>query len=322
MNLLADLLVTAAFAFAFSMGAHYTGACMGMSYASGAIRPLPALLLMAPLTLAGAALASGGVESTVGHGLLLAATVPVALALATLASAFLLTTAFNLAKVPTSTIQLLVFSVVGAGLAHHLEINWGTIERLLLLWAIAPFAASALGYLLVRVADRRLLPHAEAPSELVGMAAFGLVAMGSIASFAMGANDVSNASGAFIMTGLFSPLTAGLIGGAGLALGVLTWGQPLLKRVAFEIVQLDPRMATSAQLSQAAVILSYVSFGYFTSMNQALVGAMIGAGFARPSGKIKWAAVRGIAVGWGVGPLSGAAVGAGLTFLLAYVHLL
>ena len=40
-------------------------------------------------------------------------------------------------------------------------------------------------------------------------------------------------------------------------------------------------MATAAQLVQAAVVLAAVAFGFFTSMNQALVGAMAGAGFAR-----------------------------------------
>ena len=39
MLVVAYLLIAAAFAFAFSMGAHYTGACMGMPYAAGAIRP-------------------------------------------------------------------------------------------------------------------------------------------------------------------------------------------------------------------------------------------------------------------------------------------
>jgi phosphate/sulfate permease len=52
------LVAAVALAFAWSMGAHYTGACMGMAYASGSIRLWPALALMAVLAWAGAALAS------------------------------------------------------------------------------------------------------------------------------------------------------------------------------------------------------------------------------------------------------------------------
>lgn len=72
------LLIVLAIGFAFSMGAHYTGACMGMPYALHAISARRALLIMAPLTLLGATFASHGVENTVGHGLLAGAGLSVA----------------------------------------------------------------------------------------------------------------------------------------------------------------------------------------------------------------------------------------------------
>ncbi|HYB79195.1 MAG TPA: anion permease [Thermoplasmata archaeon] len=321
MTLTADLLVVAAFAFAFSIGAHYTGACMGMPYAAGAIRPWHALLLMAPLALVGAALASGQVETTVGHGILGGGTVALGVALAIVVGALALTSAYNLVTVPTSTIQILVFSAVGAGLAAGLPIHWATIEDLVVLWATAPFAAFALGFLFVRLADR-LQPPAPKRGSLGRAAVLGLVGVGAAASFAMGANDVSNASGALIMTGLFGLLLAGLVGGLGLALGVLTWGRPLLQRVAFDLVELDPRMATASQLAQSTVILVSVAFGFFTSMNQALVGAMIGAGLARRRSTVLWKPIRSILVGWSVGPVSGITLGFALVASLRWLHVM
>ena len=321
MTLTADLLVVAAFAFAFSIGAHYTGACMGMPYAAGAIRPWHALLLMAPLALVGAALASGQVETTVGHGILGGGTVALGVALAIVVGALALTSAYNLVTVPTSTIQILVFSAVGAGLAAGLPIHWATIEDLVVLWATAPFAAFALGFLFVRLADR-LQPPAPKRGSLGRAAVLGLVGVGAAASFAMGANDVSNASGALIMTGLFGLLLAGLVGGLGLALGVLTWGRPLLQRVAFDLVELDPRMATASQLAQSTVILVSVAFGFFTSMNQALVGAMIGAGLARRRSTVLWKPIRSILVGWSVGPVSGITLGFALVASLRWLHVI
>ncbi len=327
MTLSADLLVAAAFAFAFSIGAHYTGACMGMPYAAGAIRPWHALLLMAPLAFVGAAFASGHVEATVGHGILGGGAVALGVALAIVVSALALTSVYNLVTVPTSTIQILVFATVGAGLAAGLPVQWGTIGAFVTLWALAPFAAFALGFLFVRVADRyrppapSRNPNARQPS-LGRTAVLGLVGVGAAASFAMGANDVSNASGALIMTGLLGLFAAGVVGGAGIALGVLTWGRPLLQRVAFDLVELDPRMATASQLAQSTVILVSVAFGLFTSMNQALVGAMIGAGLARRRSSVLWKPIRGILLGWAAGPLSGASLGFGLVWGLTQVHLL
>jgi inorganic phosphate transporter, PiT family len=317
----AYLLIGAAFAFAFSIGAHYTGACMGMPYAAGAIRPGRALLIMAPLTILGAVFASGAVEATVGHGILAGPTVALGLALAIVLSALALTSAYNFLTIPTSTIQILVFSTVGAGLGAGLSIQWGTIETLLVLWAVAPFAAFGLGYLFVRGSDRGV-PAAPRSRQLAPYAVAGLIGVGAAASFTMGANDVSNASGAFVMTGLFGLMVAGLVGGLGLALGVLTWGRPLLQRVAFDLVQLDPRMAIGAQLAQSVVILVYVAFGFFTSMNQALVGAMIGTGMARHRSTVLWKSIRGILAGWAVGPVSGAALGFAVARLFEWAHVI
>jgi PiT family inorganic phosphate transporter len=128
----------------------------------------------------------------------------------------------------------------------------------------------------------------------------------------MGANDVSNASGALVGTGVFGPLAAGAVGGAGIALGVLTWGKPLLRRVAFEIVDVDRATATAAQLVQAAVVLVAVAFGFFTSMNQALVGAMAGAGLARGRETVHADTLLSIPLAWVLGPAG--AIGAGYLF--------
>jgi PiT family inorganic phosphate transporter len=313
-SLVAALLVAVAVAFAFSIGAHYTGACMGMPYAAGAIRLGPALLLMAPIAFIGAFLASGSVEGTVGHGILVTGSVALGVALLIVTSALVLTSAYNFLTIPTSTIQILVFSTIGVGFAAGISINWSTIEILLVIWASAPVAAFAIGYAGTRLADR-WRPVASVASERSKAWMTGLVAIGLTASFAMGANDVSNASGPLVMTGLFGLLAAGFIGGVGIALGVLTWGRPLLRTVAFDIVKLDPRMALTSQIAQSLVILVSVAFGYFTSMNQALVAAMLGTGMARGQSAVLWKPVRGILIGWLIGPASGLSLGFALTWL-------
>src|SRR5581483_7272562 len=133
----------------------------------------------------------------------------------------------------------------------------------------APFVAAVVGFGSAKTFGR---------ATRVGGA---LVLVGCLASFAMGANDVALASGALVGPGVLSARSAGTLCGVALALGVLIAGRGLLDRVAFDIVELDRTTATAAQFVQALVILVAVAFGYFTSMNQALVGAMAGAGVAR-----------------------------------------
>jgi PiT family inorganic phosphate transporter len=283
------LLIVLAVGFAWSIGAHYTGAVMGMPHALRAIGAWQALVLMAPLAFVGATFASHEVEKRVGSGLT-DGRLSVSQQVAVIGVAFAVTTVFNRFRMPTSTIQILVFSIVGVALATGTGVTWRSIEHLVAVWAAAPVAAIALGLLLTLT----------------------LVAVGACAAFAMGANDVSNASGALVGTGTFGPLAAGAVGGGGIALGVLTWGKPLLRRVAFEIVEVDRAMATAAQLVQAGVVLAAVAFGFFTSMNQALVGAMAGAGFARGRETVHLSTLLSILQGWVLGPA--ASIGAGYAF--------
>ena len=279
------LLVVLAFSFAWSIGSHYTGACMGMPYALGTVSARTALALMAPAALLGAWLLSGKVAQTVGQRLV-AATPTVTGEVAIVAVAFAVTACYNRARIPTSTIQLLVGAVAGVAVGSGAGAHWRTIGILAAIWAAAPAVAAAAGFVL------------GSAFRAIGDVGPALVAVGCVASLAMGANDVALASGALVGAGVLDPRRAGLLCGVALALGVLLTGRRLLDRVAFDIVAVDRPTATAAQSVQALVVLVAVSAGYFTSMNQALVGAMAG---ARPRAVDRRAFVA-ILRGWAVGP--------------------
>ena len=313
------LLIAVAVAFAWSMGSHYTGACMGMPYALGALSAWRALVIMAPLTLLGATFASHGVERTVAR----LTTVPLRTAaeIVVVGVAFAVTTLYNRIRIPTSTIQILVFSLAGTALGAGVGVRWGRVGLLAVIWLVAPVVAAALGFALTKGFDRVPALREEAPRTSPGdgsgratlrplrrtdeVVRWALVTVGAAASFTMGGNDVANATGALVATGTFSVLVAGAVGGAGLGLGVLTWGKPLLNRVAFDIVTLDRPMATAAQAVQAIVVLVAVGFGFFTSMNQALVGALAGTGAARGRRTVHRSTFLGILRGWALGPAAG-----------------
>jgi PiT family inorganic phosphate transporter len=313
------VLVVLSLAFAWSMGAHYTGAVMGMPYASKSIGLWPALVSMSVLTVIGAALASHGVQQTVGLSIVDPRGVTVWMLVVMEFGAFLLTTVYTYFKVPTSTIQILVFCIVGTALAAGTSIQWTTIWRLALLWVLAPPAALVLGFIATKLLDW-LVPEARFAdaTKQVSLLPKLLVAVGLGASFVLGANDVSNAIGVWDSIHLSSLLVAGFAGGLLMGIGALTWGQRILNRVAFDIVKMDLAMASAAQFVQALVVILAVTQGLFTSMNQALVGAMAGAGLARGKETVQVSTVFGILKGWGISPVTGA----GLCFILYQLVLL
>ncbi len=362
-------MIIVALAFAWNLGVHYTGAVMGMPFAARAIALWPALLLIGALIILGATFASGRVETTVGRHIINDHYVQTPDAIVIILAAGALTMLYNYWKIPTSTIQILVFCVVGVGLAGGIPIYWKTIGQLAIVWVIAPVAAFGLGYLFTRLLDLAIPPavaHAQAEAQialatpqaqtqsrwgwfarwfpgvalaqrptpavrvamkntpgvagrvaLVMLRALPalLVAVGVFASFVLGANDVSNATGAFILTHLFSLMVAGLLGGVAMAVGTLTWGRRILHTVAFDVVKMDITMASAAQGVQALVVLIAVTQGYFTSMNQALIGAMAGTGLARGRETVQRKQIIGILRGWVIGPLSGLALAFALEFI-------
>jgi PiT family inorganic phosphate transporter len=94
------------------MGAHYTGAVMGMPFAIGAASERVALALIAVFCVLGAAFASEPVQRTVGLHVVAATHVTTLMALVMVAGAFVLTAVYTYYKIPTSTIQILVFCIV------------------------------------------------------------------------------------------------------------------------------------------------------------------------------------------------------------------
>ncbi|MGH7759787.1 MAG: inorganic phosphate transporter, partial [Candidatus Dormibacteria bacterium] len=150
------LLILLAVAFAWSMGAHYTGACMGMPRALGVLSARSALLLMAPLCLLGATFASHAAQGTVAHGLT-TGDLGTGSEVVVVAVAFTLTTLYNWARVPTSTIQILIFSLLGTALGVGVGVHWQVVGLLAGVWLLAPLVAACLGFGFTRLLD--MVPH-------------------------------------------------------------------------------------------------------------------------------------------------------------------
>src|SRR5690242_8014891 len=97
----AVILFVVVVAFAWNLGAHYTGAVMGMPYAARAIALWPALALIGALTIVGATFASGRVQTTVGEHIIADRFVTVPDAIVIVLAAGSLTMLYNYWKVPT-----------------------------------------------------------------------------------------------------------------------------------------------------------------------------------------------------------------------------
>ncbi len=140
---------------------------------------------------------------------------------------------------------------------------------------------------------------------------FGLLMIVTACSmaFAHGSNDVSNAVGP--VAAVISVATSGevmqsagippwvlLLGGAGIVVGLATYGRKVMQTVGENITALTPSRGFAAEMSAAATTVIASGTGMPISTTHTLVGAVLGVGFARGIAAINLGVVRNIFVSW------------------------
>lgn len=297
--------------FGWTIGSHYTGAVMGTAFGAKLISAKKASVLIAVSIVLGATFESHNVVKTVGTGVIPAADMTVFGAMIMMLTAAVVTAANTWLKLPVSTSQLAIFSVVGAAMAMKAPVFWSTtILALAITWVGTPILGAILGFLITKIMDRGMSGTSQKTQKRVG---YLLILVCCYAAYTLGCNNTGNAVGVFFGTGAVrSKMVAGFIGGIVMAIGALTWGRPLLEKVGLHIVTLDLNSAVGAQLAQGITAHIAASLGYPTSMNQAMIGGIAGAGLAHGIQTIDLKAIREIVVSWFLTPL----VGGFVSFLL------
>jgi len=301
-NLLLVGMVLSGLFFGWTIGSHYTGATMGMAYGSGVIKsPLTATILIAVCVVLGATFESHNVVKTVGTGIIRGEDMTPLGAMVMMFTAALVTAANTWMKWPVSTSQLACFSVVGAALAMGAPVFWKTtIVFLCVTWVGTPILSAILGFVFTHLTTVLMKGRSEKANKLLG---YALLLACCYAAYTLGCNNTGNAVGVFFGLKLMTPMKAGFIGGIVMAIGALTWGRPILEKVGKGIVKLDLSMGVGAKVAQSLTAHTAAFLGYPTSMNQALIGGVAGAGGARGLKTIDLKAMKEIVISWFLTPV-------------------
>ena len=135
-------------------------------------------------------------------------------------------------------------------------------------------------------------------------------------AFAFGANDMANATGAFVtptMAIAGAPtmevmILLALLGSVGMAVGGLTWGYRVIRTSSFRVTRLDPLTGLAGEYSNAFVIFLFtvvpyylMGFGIPISTTHSSIGSIIGVGLAsRGFGGVDKHTVGKILLTWGL----------------------
>lgn len=145
-------------------------------------------------------------------------------------------------------------------------------------------------------------------------------------AFAHGSNDVANAVGpvaaviSVAQTGEVLqksglPLWVLMMGGAGIVIGLATYGRHVIQTVGKNITHLTPSRGFAAELAAAGTVVIASGTGIPISTTHTLVGAVMGVGIARGIAALNLSVVRSIFLSW----IITLPAGAGLSILFFYI---
>jgi sulfate permease len=295
-----------AFFFAANIGASGTAATMSAAYGGGAVKNrIVAVSLVAVFALIGANLGGYEVTATLSEGLIPSDTVSLEVAVIILSSACITLFTANRMGIPLSTSEVTVGSIVGVGLAFQ-QLYWGMLLVIILTWVLLPCIAFGAAYgfgKIIRPFEGRWLGS---KNRLVKWLLAGILLLtGCYEAFSAGMNNVANAIGPLISSGLIDIKSGILWGSIFLAIGAITLGGKVLETNGKKITSLNLVRGSIVSFTGGTLVLIASFFGIPVPLTQATTMAIIGVG----SEKVGWTifkkpVVKKIIRIWVISPLS------------------
>jgi len=311
----------------WSLGANDAANVFGTAVGSRMVKFRTAAAICAVCVVLGAVLAGGGTTHTLGRlGAVNALGGSFTVALAAALATFVMTRA----GLPISTSQAVVGAIIGWNLYTASLTDTTTLIRIVSTWVLCPVLAAGVAAGLFGLLRRTLLwtrPHLLRQDAGVRI---GLIVVGAFGSFSLGANNIANVVGMFVIDNPFRPVSVAglfelsanqqlfLLGGLAIALGVATYSGRVMRTVGGGLMRLSPEAALVVVMAQAVVLFLFAStslehwlasHGLPTfplvpvSSSQAVVGAIIGLGLLRGGRNIRYRVLGEIGLGWLLTPV-------------------
>jgi PiT family inorganic phosphate transporter len=280
-----------------------------------------AVIIGGVITVIGAVFLGGNVSEKVGSDLVGGLTLTTEMVFAILVSmALWLLLASAIKGLPISTTQCIVGSVIGvaafAPIVGYMDwglfsIDWFVVLEVFTGWIISPvigFVIAAAVFALVKRLQRRAGGFTDLERQ-ERLAAYGLAFFLIITSLSRGGNDVANAIAPLVVLpefqgladvgGVMLPLVLVplLVGGIGMALGLMIIGRKVIKTLATEVVTLSPSSALSASISVSLVMFVGTLLGLPLSGTHVLVAALIAVGWVADT-PVQMKQVKDIVISW------------------------
>lgn len=247
----------------------------------------------------------------------------------------------NRTNLPVSTTQAIVGAIIGWNFFTKSTTDVAVLSKIVASWIFSPLLSALFAIILYYLFKRYL---GQARIHMLRLDAYtraGLIIVGALGSYSLGANNIANVMGVFVPASpfrdvtLFNTLTVYgtqqlfLLGALAISVGIYTYSQRMMTTVGNDIFALTPILALIVVLAQAMVLLMFSSTGLKNvlvaiglpslplvpvSSSQAIIGAIFGVGLIKGGKGINYRILGRIAAGWIITPVTAAT----LTFIALF----
>lgn len=289
-----DLVIIPALLIAFAIGSNDASNALSISIGAGAIKFKRAVFLFGFLVFAGIFLNGNKVMETVGKNLIEieAQFLPISLFI----SAFLIILS-NWKKLPLSTHQVIIGSLLGGAIALNIPVNFFSFFAILISWIISPFVATLISFFLYKFLEKILfrIPFFKIESLL----RYFLLISASLISYNTGANELATVLGPVIYSGVsFKHFYIFLISSFLVFLGAFLLSYRVIETVGKGITSLDPFSGFVAQAGAGMCIFIFTLLGMPISTTYCMIGAISGVGMTKGLSTVKISLLKKIAINW------------------------
>jgi PiT family inorganic phosphate transporter len=206
-------------------------------------------------------------------------------------------TIMTIVGLPVSTSQAVVGAILGIGILNQ-QINLEGLGKIVSCWFGTPVGAAVIAVIVYKVlaAFYNKLKINLVQSDI--LIRLSMIVAGSYGAYALGANNVANVTAVFVGAGHLSVLSAALIGGLSIGLGILTLSKRVMETVGKKLVKLDPFSALVVLLAQSITVHIYTFIGVPVSTSQAVIGAVLGVGIVKGISTVSGRTLVNIIIAW------------------------
>ena len=289
--------IAACLLIAFGIGSNDTSNALGICIGCGVIKLRRALLLFGCFVLIGILVQGQKVMKTVGKDLV---EVNLSIIGISLSVAALLIIISNWKKLPISTHQVIIGSLVGSGVASGAAVNFTAILEIIVSWIISPLVAFFSALFLYKAMEKTISKLSLFRIERILRSL--LLLSGILIAYNTGANELATILGPVIHSGLIEQMRASLIGSLFVFLGAVILSHRVIETIGKGITTLDPYSGFAAQFGAGMCVMFFTFLGMPISTTYCIIGGISGVGMSKGMKTVKLDLIKKIMANWILSP--------------------